>query len=67
MAKKEIEEARKDLAQAGHYVCQALERLIDAENCPEIWNTLRVIKELIAATYFDLLEMPQNRQDDAEM
>jgi len=67
MAKKEIEEARENLAQAGYYLSQVLELLIANESYPNLWGILRAMKEVIANAYFDLLETPEPCRDDAEM
>jgi|FaiFalDrversion2_1042247.scaffolds.fasta_scaffold02971_4 hypothetical protein len=59
-----IVEARASLAQAGQSVHEALERLVDAEVRPDLWQTLSAVLDAIADAYFTLLETPPNKALD---
>ena len=50
-----IVEARASLAQAGQSVHEALERLVDAEVRPDLWEPLSAVLDAIADAYFSLV------------
>jgi hypothetical protein len=52
------------LAEAARFVHEALERLVDAEARPDLWQALSAALDAIADAYFTLLETPPNKALD---
>jgi cobalamin biosynthesis Mg chelatase CobN len=59
-----IAEARAALAQAGQSVHEALERLVDAEARPDLWQALSAVLDAIADAYFSLVNAPSDHDCD---
>jgi cobalamin biosynthesis Mg chelatase CobN len=59
-----IVEARASLAQAGQSVHEALERLVDAEVRPDLWEPLSAVLDAIADAYFSLVNAPSDHDCD---
>jgi hypothetical protein len=59
-----IVEARAALAQAGQSVHEALERLVDAEMRPDLWQVLSTLLDAIADAYFSLVNASHDQTFD---
>ena len=59
-----IVEARAALAQAGQSVHEALERLVNAEVRPDLWQTLSAVLDAIADAYFSLVNASSDHDCD---